>query len=1100
VRGFFKYLLLALLICTWLSAEVWAQVTAEISGTVKDQSGAVLPGVEITVTQTDTTTTRSAVTNETGLYVLSNLPIGPYRLEAALPGFRTFIQTGIVLQVGSSPTINPILEVGQVTEQIEVQANAALVETRNAGVGSVVENARILELPLNGRALIELVALAGAATPAPTLDGTGGRDPFSKGNISVAGGMNAGLNYSLDGAYHNNPFDAGYMSMPFPDAIQEFKVETGASGAQTGMKSSGSVSMVTKSGTNQFHGDLFEFVRNGKFNARNAFATKRDSIKRNQFGGTLGGPVLANKLFFFAAYQGTTLRQDAADNTSFVPTPAMLAGDFTAITSSACNAGRQINLSAPFVNNRISPTLFSPAAVKLASKLPTPVDACGRVIYGIPNKEDGRMAIGRIDYQLNASHSIFGRYLLDWINHPAPYDVNKSLLISGSMANAKQGLAQAFTLGDTYLFGANIVNALRLTANRIAGGKLPPTFTAADGVGPADIGVKAYANLPHRPDYTVNGGWSTGWSGAGPANTAIFAVNDDLSIIHGNHQMAFGGQGNVWWVNSYADAYNSLAFTFSGRTTGLGMGDFLIGRASDFAEGTNADQNKKQTNLGFYAADTWKVNQRWTVSAGLRWEPNFPMNNNDGSGSHFDEAAFNKGIKSTRFVNAPPGMFFQRDPGFPGVSGQKKNWTNFSPRLGFAWDVSGDGRTSIRASAGTFYDSNPARFLVGLSNAIPWTSRLARTEVSLDDPWANEPGGDPFPFTHGKDVLNNLQWPLYPITVTMDYKAPNLHVDQWNFSVQRQIAADWLVSASYLGNHSIHLSASQFINSPVFLGLGPCTLNGVQYSTCSTTANTNERRRLTLANPAAGKYIGALQRVDTGATASYNGLILSVQRRATQGITINGNYTWSHCITDPGGIQTGTLGTQSYTDPNNRHFDRGNCSESASDRRHLVNVSLVAETPRFPNSVLNVVASHWRFSPIFRVLAGEYLNITTNQDRALNAITDQRANQVLVNPYGDKSMKNYLNPAAFTLPALGTLGNVGRSSVRGPGYWQFDIAVSRNFQVREAQRMELRVEAFNITNTVFKMNPTTNISSNTFGQVLSARDPRIMQFALKYVF
>src|SRR4029079_4930396 len=352
-----------------------------------------------------------------------------------LPGFRTYIQTGIVLEVNASPAINPVLEVGQVSEQVEVQANATLVETRNVGVGSVVENARILELPLNGRALIELVALAGAATPAPTLDGTGGRDPCSKGNISVAGGMNAGLNYSLDGAYHNNPFDAGYMSMPFPDAMQEFKVETGASGAQNGMKSSGSVSMVTKSGTNQFHGDLFEFVRNGKFNARNSFATKRDSIKRNQFGGTLGGPVLANKLFFFGAYQGTTLRQDSADNTAFVPTAAMRAGDFTGIASPACNAGRQITLGAPFVNNQISPTLFSPAAVKFASKLPTPLDACGRVIYGIPNREDGRMAIGRLDYQLNASHSIFGRYLLDWIEHPAPYNLNKSLLISGSVAN-----------------------------------------------------------------------------------------------------------------------------------------------------------------------------------------------------------------------------------------------------------------------------------------------------------------------------------------------------------------------------------------------------------------------------------------------------------------------------------------------------------------------------------------------------------------------------------------------------------------------------------------------------------------------------------------
>src|SRR5438552_9704200 len=290
-----------------MAGDILAQGTAQINGTVRDQTGAVLPGVEVTVTQNDTGITRSAITNETGSYVLPNLPIGPYRLEASLPGFRTYARTGIVLEVNSSPAINIVLEVGQVSEQVEVQANAAVVETSNAGVGTVMENTRILELPLNGRAMIELVALSGGATPAPIVNASGGRDAVSKGNLSVAGGLNAGLNYTLDGAYHNNPYDNGYMSMPFPDALQEFKVETGATGVQTGVKSSGSVSLVTKSGTNDLHGDLFEFVRNGAFNARNAFYAKRDSIKRHQFGGTVGGPIMKNKLFFFGGYQRTTI-------------------------------------------------------------------------------------------------------------------------------------------------------------------------------------------------------------------------------------------------------------------------------------------------------------------------------------------------------------------------------------------------------------------------------------------------------------------------------------------------------------------------------------------------------------------------------------------------------------------------------------------------------------------------------------------------------------------------------------------------------------------------------------------------------------------------
>src|SRR5437016_9765152 len=337
-----KSLLFAALAVLFACASVFAQATAQISGTARDQSGAVLPGVEIKATQTETGIRRDVVTNETGSYVLTNLPIGPYRLEAALPGFRTFLQTGIVLEVNSNPAINVTLEVGQVTEQVEVQANATLVETRNVGVGQVMENTRILDLPLNGRAMIDLISLAGGATPAPILDGSGGRDPFSKGNVSLTGGLNKDTNYTLDGAYHNNPYDGGYMSMPFPDALEEFKVETGATNVQNGLKSSGTVSLVTKSGTNNFHGDLFEFVRNSSFNARNAFATKRDTIKRNQFGGTIGGPIMKNKLFLFGAYQGTTIRQSPTDTIGFVPTPAILAGDWTAFASPACNGGRQI--------------------------------------------------------------------------------------------------------------------------------------------------------------------------------------------------------------------------------------------------------------------------------------------------------------------------------------------------------------------------------------------------------------------------------------------------------------------------------------------------------------------------------------------------------------------------------------------------------------------------------------------------------------------------------------------------------------------------------------------------------------------------------------
>ena len=319
--------------------------TAQITGRVTDQSGAVLPGAEIKATQTATGAVRTAVSAEDGGYVLTNLPVGPYTVEVSLPGFRTYVQAGIVLQVGSNPAINAVLQVGQVTEAIEVQADAAMVETQSTGLGTVIDNSRVLELPLNGRNPTELILLSGMANvggPADTALRT--LAPYPGIAVSVAGGVGSGVLFLLDGTIHNETHTALNLPLPFPDALQEFKVETSALPAQYGDHAAATVNAVTKSGTNNVHGDLFEFVRNGVFNARNFFAAQRDTLKRNQFGGTVGGPIRKNKLFFFAGYQGTVERSQPPTSIAYVPTPAMLAGDFTAVASPACNGGRQVNL------------------------------------------------------------------------------------------------------------------------------------------------------------------------------------------------------------------------------------------------------------------------------------------------------------------------------------------------------------------------------------------------------------------------------------------------------------------------------------------------------------------------------------------------------------------------------------------------------------------------------------------------------------------------------------------------------------------------------------------------------------------------------------
>jgi len=382
LSGWFTGIFLLVAFC----ALCWAQATSQIQGVVQDASGAAVPGTQVKATKTETGAVRTATSAADGTYVLPNLQLGPYRLEVTKQGFSSYVQTGIVLQVGVNPTVDVALKVGNVTESVQVDAAATLVETQATGVGQVLENQRILELPLNGRNAADLVTMAGPVVLASTSSSRSWQGVNAGEGFAVAGGTSFGTTYKLDGAMHNNPFDNFNLPLPFPDALQEFKVETSALTAENGIHSGASVNAVTKSGTNQIHGDAFEFIRNGDLDARNFFAPARDTLKRNQFGGTVGGAIKKDKLFFFAGYQGTTTRTAPPTNIAFVPTDAMIQGDFTTYASALCQ-GSNITLPASlgFVGNKIDRTLLSPAAVAIASKyLPKAGDqSCGKTFFGI---------------------------------------------------------------------------------------------------------------------------------------------------------------------------------------------------------------------------------------------------------------------------------------------------------------------------------------------------------------------------------------------------------------------------------------------------------------------------------------------------------------------------------------------------------------------------------------------------------------------------------------------------------------------------------------------------------------------------------------------
>ena len=1101
MKKFLVGLVTGLLITALSCGSLWAQATAQISGSVRDQSGAVLPGVEVSATQTNTGAVRTTITNETGSYALPNLPIGPYRFEASLPGFRTFAQTGIVLQVNGSPVINAVLEVGQVAETVEVQANAALVETRNSGVGQVVENQRILELPLNGRDVTQLITLAGGAVSVGG-ETVNARNAGSGSALQVAGGLAYAVGYSLDGAPHLNTLNASSMLMPFPDALQEFKVETSGVGSSQG--NSAGVSAVTKSGTNQIHGDLFEFVRNDLFNARQYFATTNSSLKRNQFGGTLGGPIMKDKLFFFGGYQGTILRQDPADVEAFVPTNAMLAGDFTAFASPACNAGRPLTLRAPFVNNRIDPALFSRAGLNIANRVraatPAPLNECGLIRFGRPTKLDEWQTVSRIDYQRSSNHSIFGRYFNFHSVTPAGETLSPDNILNAIPGHSV--FQQTFAIGDTYLISADTVNAFRFAGLRLTGSHLgSKTFNACD------VGVNVYCGyVPDRFVLSVTSGFGiTGSFSTGDrAGESGFTMNDDLSLVRGNHQISVGGAAK--WAQSIVHTTYIAAnrFSINGSVTGHGLGDLLTGRVSTLTAGGPYYIHMKQISGSAYATDTWKASPRLTMTGGVRWEPFFPQNLASGQGANFSYGRFQQGVKSKIYPQAPSGWQYPGDTGYPGESGMNSKLWNFGPSLGLAWDPKGDGKTSVRASFALGYVYVGAHWREDPVQQSPFAYGTVRANPAggLDNPWSDYPGGNPFPITNATTFM-----PYGDLTTTpYDIKTPRTQT--WNLSLQRQVASNWLVSAAYMGSLSYHIWIQDQINPGIFIPGGPCTLNGVTYNPCSNSSNTNQRRRFSAERPADGQFMGSVASLEDTATMNYHGMLLTVQRRISSGVNVNANYTWSHCIGDKVDLQaSGPDSGETNTMPGNRGFDRGDCN---GDRRQLFNLTSVAQTPEFSNPTMRKIATGWTLSGIYRRASGQPLDILAGSDRALNGVQGfifgqqyQRGNQMSATPYADKTggpLTNWLDRAAFDIPALGTLGNYRRNSVVGPATWSFDMALSRAFRFRESQRMEFRAEAFNVTNSFRPLNPNTTLTSAQFGQIRGSGETRIMQFALKYVF
>lgn len=1077
---------LALFLCGHTSARAQAVANATVHGDVSDATGAAVPNAQVKAIQTATGQIISTLTGADGAYVLPNLPVGPYRLEVNAPSFSTYVQSGITLQVGNNVQVNVKLQLGAVTQEIQVSANAAMVETQDTSISEVIDQRRIIELPLNGRQATDLILLSGGASVPPNAAGRfiTTHDYVSSLPVSVAGGQENGNNYLLDGGDHNDTHSNVNLPFPFPDALQEFSVQTSGVSARYGLHPYAVVNAITKSGANEIHGSLFEFVRNGAFNARNFFAPAQDTLRRNQFGGTVGGPIRKDKIFLFNGFQATRTRTAPPQSISFVPTQAMLAGDFSVVESPACQtSGKPVQLvnptnNQPFPNNFISPTLFSKPAVKLAELIPVPPDPCGRFVYAIPNPNNENQYVGRVDWLQSARNSIYGRFFVTDYDNPVYYTNN-------ILTTTRSGLEERATsavIADQYT-KAGFVNAFHGTYHRLINNRA----VSPDMPNLVALGSNMFNAYPHFMDFTVSGKFTVGGGSNAPATFTrnTYHVSDDIDLVRGRHHVTFGLEYIAMQMEEVNISIANGQWTFNGSLSKDALSDYLLGRPSLLSMGNPFQAGLREKYWGAYVQDDIRPARGLNVHFGVRWEPSLPEHDEVARGSHFSMPAFLAGQHSKVYPNAPAGLLFYGDPDTP-KSYANSNWAGFAPRVGLAWDPSGKGTQSLRASYGVFFDTPESFTARDFGASAPWGNTISLTAPvgGLADPFLGYPGGNPFPTPYPPSA--NAVFPAAGQYITFPLNLHHMYHQQWDLSYQRQIAHDWLATAAYIGNHATHLRASVETNPALYL------------PGQSTVANTQQRRLLTILNPAQGAFYSNITNADDGVNTSYNALRLSVQHRFAHSFTLLSVYTWSHCMQNAETFgNRNNIGSQQYQNPYNRNADTGPCD---FDLRHNLTTSVVYDAPKFPNGLLNQIAGNWQVGGLVSTHTGFPFTPSTGIDNSLTGVRQDRPD-VVGNPYvrNTRSLL-WIDPAAFVPNALGTFGNAGYNSLVGPGFLNVDANVTRHFRLRERIRLDLRFEFFNLLNHTNFNPPVSSRSNSNFGRIQSAGDPRIIQLATKFVF
>jgi Carboxypeptidase regulatory-like domain/TonB-dependent Receptor Plug Domain len=1075
-----------------LSSLVFGQTgSGVITGTVADASSGAIPGVEVTLTNQETGAKQQTLTNDSGAYRFGSLPPGSYRIEAELAGFDHLSRGPLSLQVSQTLAIDLTLQVGRVGETVDVTEAAPLIESQTSDVGQAVTRQMIAALPLPNRAASSLAALAPGVVMIDNGTGTAENYPV----FSVAGGRARNQNFVLDGGNVSNAVGLTrpqqLTSLPV-DAMQEFKVIANNYSAEFGHSTGGVVTMSTRSGTNEFHGSLFESLRNNIFDARNFFAATKAPIRLNQFGGSIGGPIQKDKTHFFATWEQT--RQTTSDTfVSTVPTLANRNGDFSDLRDSqgnpiliydpATTVGRN---RAAFLNNRIPSDRIDPVAKAALNFYPLPnrqgtATNANNFVGNSSSSLNRNIVVGRLDHQFRASDLVTARYYIN--DSGATTTGTYGIPVSDPLGDATDVRVQSILGAYTHIFGSNLANEVRYTYLRRKFIDTRPGYkeNLASQIGLTGVSDAAF------PAFTIPGYASLGNS------TAVFRfqtpivdqqILDSISWTRAKHAYKFGAEFRGGANDEIRDRGSAGNFTMTPLITSLpdvsgtgnALASFLLGEVNAASIQVSDKIPSRASYLSFYAQDDWRITSNLTLNYGLRWEAELPRKVVGNKMNSFDPVAINPisgtpGVVTFAGVNGVPERAFRTDT------------NNFGPRFGFAYKIPNAGSTLLRGGAGFFYGPTVSNTIGDVASlGFSTSASYVTAQSDLQSVFHLRDGFPTFtrlPLTSGFGAVPVGTKPNTSVAFfNPDQVAPVSY--QFNLNLQRELTTNLLVEAGYIGNVSHHLTGNDLsLNqvAPQIMGAGDAQARRPfpQFS------------NVTWINPSIGN-------------STYHGGFVRADKRFSGSFSFLAHYTFSKFIDDvESSNEYGATG--SYMDAYHRNLDKG---LSGSDVPHHVVLTLLYESRGLHNHpLLNSALAGWKIGLLETFMSGPPFTViaTANTTNAFPAGTlrpDLLRNPEL--PSSERTVARWFDTSAFAAPAPFTFGNSPRSVLRGASIATTDLTTERSFRFSERYKFEVRGEFYNLLNHANFNAPGFTYGASDFGVVTSARAGRTVQLAARLAF